>query len=74
MQRAKIATGRVVVCQQLGVHNAYTLETSLAGSSVTGAQFAPVDLERIGRSLCEAIAEMGDVRTPLCPSPPAYVC
>lgn len=40
--RSKMSTGRVVVCRQLRVAGAYTLETSLGGCSKTGLRLAPM--------------------------------
>mmetsp|Transcript_9796 Transcript_9796/g.28021 ORF Transcript_9796/g.28021 Transcript_9796/m.28021 type:complete len:662 (-) Transcript_9796:200-2185(-) len=58
--KCKMSTGRVVVCRQLRVAGSYTLETSLGGCSKTGMHFGAADLMRLGRSLCQAIAELSD--------------
>ena len=57
VHRCKATAGRAVVARELGVPCSYTLETSLSGDAQLQRHYSPVDLTRIGATLCESIAE-----------------
>lgn len=56
-----MSTGRVVVCQEIGVTGSYTLEASLGGCSSSQTHFSAEDYYRMGKSLCQCIAELAHV-------------
>ena len=58
MQKSKANTARVVVNQELGVVNSYTLEASFCGpnfGSKKDTQFSTQDLENMGTSWCRSL-------------------
>ncbi|CAD7695964.1 unnamed protein product [Ostreobium quekettii] len=61
VRRSKMSTGRVVVCQEIGVTGSYTVEASLGGCSSSNTHFTAADYYRMGKSLCHCIAELANV-------------
>ncbi|KAG2836193.1 hypothetical protein PC116_g7551 [Phytophthora cactorum] len=58
VHKSKMTTARVVVNQELGVTNSYTLEASFCGPDFgarKGTQFSTWDLEEMGRSWCQSL-------------------
>uniref|UniRef100_H3HCE7 Peptidase M14 domain-containing protein n=1 Tax=Phytophthora ramorum TaxID=164328 RepID=H3HCE7_PHYRM len=58
MHKSKATTARVVVHQELGVTNSYTLEASFCGPDFgvrKDTQFSTWDLEEMGRSWCQSL-------------------
>ncbi|CEG47357.1 aps kinase atp sulfurlyase pyrophosphatase fusion protein [Plasmopara halstedii] len=58
IHKSKVSTARVVVNQELGVTNSYTLEASFCGPDVgknKDTQFSTYDLEDVGRAWCQSL-------------------
>ncbi|KAG7383979.1 Cytosolic carboxypeptidase 2 [Phytophthora pseudosyringae] len=58
VHKSKVTTARVVVNQELGVTNSYTLEASFCGPDIgvrKDTQFSTWDLEEMGRSWCQSL-------------------
>ncbi|KAG7398042.1 Cytosolic carboxypeptidase 2 [Phytophthora boehmeriae] len=58
VHKSKMTTARVVVNQELGVTNSYTLEASFCGSDFgthKDTQFSTWDLEEMGRAWCKSL-------------------
>ncbi|KAK1942795.1 Cytosolic carboxypeptidase 1 [Phytophthora citrophthora] len=58
VHKSKLTTARVVVNQELGVTNSYTLEASFCGPDFgvhKDTQFSTWDLEEMGRSWCQSL-------------------
>ncbi|GMF50824.1 unnamed protein product [Phytophthora fragariaefolia] len=58
VHKSKLTTARVVVNQDLGVTNSYTLEASFCGpdfGAYKDTQFSTSDLEEMGRSWCQSL-------------------
>ncbi|POM63428.1 Metalloprotease family M14B [Phytophthora palmivora] len=58
VHKSKVTTARVVVNQELGVTNSYTLEASFCGPDFgtrKDTQFSIWDLEEMGRSWCQSL-------------------
>jgi len=63
IQKAKEATGRVVVYRELGILNSFTLEASFCGADFgphCNFHFTPEHLIEMGHNFCDALLEICD--------------
>ena len=64
VQRSKEGTGRIVMWQQMGILNSFTLEATFCGASLEGKlqgyHFSAKDFESIGHHLCDTLLDYCD--------------